>query len=117
LIAWAGGPSAERLLRLGDEARIERALESLAGALGIAVQIPRRQLVGWRWHDWSRDPFARGAYSYPLVGGARAARALAKPLGRTLFFAGEATCPPPSNGTVEGAIESGERAAKEILAR
>ena len=78
-------------------------------------RIPRNELVGLRWHDWASDPYARGAYSYPLVGGANAARELGRPVEKTLFFAGEATCPPPANGTVEGAIESGERVAKEIL--
>jgi monoamine oxidase len=33
----------------------------------------------------------------------------------TLYFAGEATCTPPANGTVEGALESGRRAAREIV--
>ena len=45
-------------------------------------------------HDWQRDPFARGAYSYVVVGGDRARETLAKPLRRTLYFAGEATIPP-----------------------
>jgi monoamine oxidase len=39
---------------------------------------------------------------------------LAQSLDATLYFAGEATCSPPSNGTVEGALESGRRAAREI---
>jgi monoamine oxidase len=116
LTGWAGGPRAQRLLDLGESQRIDAALDSLAKALGIAPRIPRNELVGLRWHDWASDPFARGAYSYPLVGGARAARELGRPVERTLFFAGEATSPPPSNGTVEGAIESGERAARELLA-
>lgn len=56
-----------------------------------------------------------GAYSYPTVGGAQAARGLAAPLGDALYFAGEATVEPPANGTVEGALESGYRAAREVL--
>jgi monoamine oxidase len=115
LTAWAGGPRADRLLALDEETRTDRALESLASALGIAAEVPRKSLVGQRWHDWAADPFSRGAYSHPLVGGASAARALGKPVEGTIHFAGEATCPPPANGTVEGAIESGERAAREIL--
>lgn len=72
------------------------------------------ELGAFHHHDWSSDPFARGAYSYALVGGARAAAALARPAGKTLFFAGEHTMPSPENGTVEGAIASGERAAKQL---
>jgi monoamine oxidase len=66
-------------------------------------------------HDWSRDPFSRGAYSYVRVGGVDAARVIARPLQETLFFAGEAADAGGRNGTVEGAIESGRRAAKAVL--
>jgi monoamine oxidase len=45
----------------------------------------------------------------------RAARELATPIEDTLFFAGEATCVSPANGTVEGALASGRRAARSIL--
>ncbi|HLK39914.1 MAG TPA: FAD-dependent oxidoreductase, partial [Polyangiaceae bacterium] len=68
-------------------------------------------------HDWARDRWARGVYSYPRVGGAGAASLLEQPLGDVLFFAGEATSPPPWNGTVEGALGSGARAARKVAAR
>ena len=41
--------------------------------------------------------------------------ALARPIDNTLFFAGEATDVSGHNGTVHGAIASGNRAAAEIL--
>lgn len=66
-------------------------------------------------HDWQRDPFARGAYSYVLVGGERAHEALAAPVGGKLWFAGEATAGGSEGGTVAGALQSGLRAAREIL--
>ena len=65
-------------------------------------------------HDWSSDPFARGAYGYALVGGSHAPRRLSRPISATLFFAGEAT-EPEQSGTVAGAIASGRRAARELL--
>jgi monoamine oxidase len=68
------------------------------------------------FHDWNADPWSRGAYSYPRAGGSRAGRALREPVQNTLFFAGEAMCEPPDNGTVHGAIASGLRAADEVLA-
>ena len=73
------------------------------------------QLISLRFHDWSIDPFARGAYSYPGLGGLAAAQRLAEPLEETLFFAGEATNFQGANGTVHAAIESGYRAAREWL--
>ena len=67
-------------------------------------------------HDWGRDPFARGAYSYITVGGGEARLALAQPVEDTLFFGGEATANDGQGGTVNGALETGERAGREALA-
>ena len=66
--------------------------------------------------DWQKDPCARGAYSYVLVNGEGARQSLAAPLRGTLYFAGEATSTEQS-GTVAGALESGTRAARELLQR
>jgi monoamine oxidase len=90
-------------------------LDVLSEGFAISRRSLDEALTGTWTHDWTLDPFSRGAYSYSLVGGAEAARALAAPLDETLFFAGEATCEPPANGTVEGALESGYRAAHEAL--
>jgi monoamine oxidase len=71
------------------------------------------ELRAWYYHDWQQDPFARGAYSYLMVGANDARAALAQPLDDTLFFAGEAT--DEEGGTVTGALQSGARAAREVL--
>jgi len=114
LTAWAGGPAADRL-RAGRVPPAEAALDTLSRL----AEIPRRTLDGlvasFDTRDWSADPFARGAYSHARPGGVGAARALGKPVGDVLFFAGEATSPDES-GTVAGAIASGRRAAREVLA-
>ncbi len=67
-------------------------------------------------HDWGADPFARGAYSYLGVGGERARTQLAATVDDTLFFAGEATSEDGQGGTVNGALVTGERAAREVAA-
>ena len=67
------------------------------------------------YHDWHRDPFARGAYSYVGVGGSTAREELGAPVEGTLFFAGEATDTEGDAATVTGALQSGERAAREII--
>ncbi|HTF89586.1 MAG TPA: NAD(P)/FAD-dependent oxidoreductase [Planctomycetota bacterium] len=116
LTAWAGGAQAEPLSDANDRELIARALDSLAQLLGVPPRVPHEQLVAWHRHDWASDPASAGAYSYPLVGAGNAASRLALPLENTLYFAGEATCAWPENGTVEGALESGKRAAAEIHA-
>ncbi|MDB4938117.1 MAG: amine oxidase [Labilithrix sp.] len=116
LVAWAGGPAADALRFLGEARMVEVALDGLAAALGVPRAVPHDAIETWFMHDWSRDPRTRGAYSYALVGGATAARRAGEPVLGTLFFAGEHTAPSPNNGTVHGAIESGRRAASEVIA-
>jgi monoamine oxidase len=116
LTGWAGGPAADALLAEGADAMVDRGLD----AMSRAFHVPRRRLdallTGTYTYDWQKDPFSRGAYSYAAVGGADAHDALAKPVRGTLFFAGEATSG-DETGTVAGAIESGRRAARELLKR
>lgn len=114
LTAWAGGPKAERLLMLDESARADAAVRSLAKTLHLPLRRVARQVEQWWTYDWRGDPYSRGAYSYTLVDGANAAKDLSRPLEQTLFFAGEATSAEQS-GTVAGAIESGRRAAREIM--
>lgn len=116
LTGWAGGPTAARLLAQGRTEIFARALDSLAGALGLEQARLERLLDGWHFHDWQADPLARGAYSYVPAGALDAPDALAKPVAGTLFFAGEATDTTGRTGTVDGAIASGRRAARELLA-
>jgi monoamine oxidase len=114
LTAWSGGHAADRLLTEANP--VERALDSLATTFSMKRAKIRRLLDAAHWHDWQSDRFSRGAYSYAAVGGVRAHAQLAKPMQRTLFFAGEATSG-DQTGTVAGAIESGKRAAREVLGR
>ncbi|HEV8597964.1 MAG TPA: NAD(P)/FAD-dependent oxidoreductase [Gemmatimonadales bacterium] len=115
LVGWVAGPAARRVAPARGEALLGLALDSLAQALAIARTGVEQHLTGWHFHDWSADPFARGAYSNVLSGGSRAWQSLARPLENTLYFAGEATCANGFNATMEGAIASGRRAAREIL--
>lgn len=115
LTGWCGGPPADALDAMPDQEVTDHAVASISRIFGVSRAAAEENLVEvWR-HSWRRDPFALGAYSYPSVGGEHAGRALAAPVDDTLFFAGEATVDPPDNGTVHGAIESGWRAADQIL--
>ena len=115
IVAWAGGPKATVLADCSRDELIARALEGFGSLLGEPERA-RKEFAGGVTHDWGRDPFARGAYSYVLVGGADARAGLATPVDRTLFFAGEATSGDGQGGTVNGALETGDRAAREAAA-
>lgn len=114
LVGWAGGPDAEALAgRRGGVLRA--ALASAARGLGRPAGALEDALDAATVVDWTRDPLAGGGYAVFPSGTAGAAPALARPVAGTLFFAGEATDPGLA-GTVEGALRSGERAARELLA-
>jgi monoamine oxidase len=115
LTGWAGGHAADAMLAEGEDTMIDRALDSMAKVFGVRRSLIQRSLVATWTHDWQRDPFSRGAYSYAGVGGINAHKALAKPVESTLFFAGEATNG-EQTGTVAGAIVSGQAAARRIKA-
>lgn len=75
------------------------------------------ELRGFFAHDWSKDLYARGGYSsWRGVGGRPPGDdLLARPFGR-VHFAGTETAR-EWRGYIEGALESGERAADEVIAK
>jgi len=112
VVAWAGGPKAAALSGIAEADLIVRALDGF-GAVLNEFDLARKEFEGGLTHDWVRDAFARGAYSYVTVGGGNARAALSAPVDDTIFFAGEATSIDDQGGTVNGALETGERAAAE----
>jgi monoamine oxidase len=115
LVAWAGGPFAERLAAKTSEECKALALACASKYFGDAQAVEDAFEIAYL-HDWQRDPYARGAYTYVLVGGEGAREALAAPIDGRIWFAGEATAEGSEGGTVAGALLSGLRAAREILA-
>ncbi len=115
LMGYIGGPAALALAQLGQDEAIAQARREARALFGAAVD---EAFVAGRMVSWAADPWSRGAYSYTPLGASTATRAeLAAPLQNTLFFAGEATLTNGHLATVHGAIESGWRAAAEVLAR
>ncbi|MGH9641759.1 MAG: flavin monoamine oxidase family protein [Terriglobales bacterium] len=115
ITGWAPFRAGERLSGHNESFVVDRCLRSLGRLLQVTPAELQRELAAAHFHDWQSDPFSRGAYSYGKVGSDGAQQALAAPLENTLFFAGEATDVSGNNGTVHGAIASGQRAAEEIL--
>jgi monoamine oxidase len=113
LNAWVGGPKAARLEQTPTSNIVKEALAALD--LMFGPQPEGMALEAAYVHHWSRDPLARGAYSYVTVGGSEARRELAAPVDDTLFFAGEATDWEGEAATVTGALHSGARVAEEVL--
>lgn len=107
-----GGSFARQLEDAGEGAIAAHSIDEIADFLGNDI---RRKLKPLYESRWGLDPFARGSYSHALPGHAGDRAVLAAPVDGRLFFAGEATSPTFFT-TAHGAKDSGERAAKEVLA-
>jgi monoamine oxidase len=109
VIAYFAGAFARRMAAEGDEPMIDFACGKLAQAYGARI---RDVIVGAAATHWTRDRDILGAYSCALPGKADRRRILTRPLGGTLWLAGEA-CAVDAFGTVHGAASSGDTAARE----
>ena len=107
-----GGRFAQALEDAGDGAIAAHSIDEIVSFLGSDFRRKLRPLTESRW---AHDPFARGSYSHALPGHAGKRAVLAAPVNGRLFFAGEATSP-NFFSTAHGAHDSGERAAREVMA-
>jgi monoamine oxidase len=112
LIAFATAHRAERLAAMEACPRQALILEHIRSSLGEAPAAPK----AFHSIDWSADPLAQGGYASRLGPGCSTGDQprLADPIGR-VHFAGTETAS-QWRSYMEGALESGERAAKEVLA-
>jgi monoamine oxidase len=117
LVAWTGGPRADALASRSHQDLERAAIAELVEIFALDGCALHNLLIQTESHDWQRDPLALGAYSYLPTGALHAPEALATPVENTLFFAGEHTDVTGNWGTVHGAMESGLRAARQILDR
>lgn len=102
------GPDADDLKGLPEQEVLEKAMEKL---LPIHPDL-RDYAEGGVVKDWGADPYSLGGYSWPGPGYlAKHLADLQKPFGR-IHFAGEHTS--VLRGTMEGALQSGVRAAREV---
>jgi monoamine oxidase len=115
----AGGILA--LLAGGGASDATQAIVAKEGAAGLVRALEwlgskRADLVAWRQIVWEDDPFARGGYAFFDPEFDPALRPwLARPCNR-IVFAGEHTSI-KWQGYMNGAVESGRRAAAEIAAQ
>lgn len=106
-----GGSFGRDLSAKGEAAMIDFAGDWLAGLFGNGTKSAIKRAHATRWNA---DPFALGAMSSAAPGAADARKVLMEPLAGRLWFAGEAVHE-TQWGTVNGAWESGTRAAEAIL--
>ncbi|GLI62385.1 hypothetical protein VaNZ11_005004 [Volvox africanus] len=118
IVGFIAGERADEVSAMGPDAAQRRFLEQLDEIFGAPTD-PRpasSSVVKGHVVDWSKEPYVRGAYSYPSLGAELGDRAaLASPVLGRVFFAGEATNE-TINPCIQGAMQTAERAAAQIRA-
>jgi monoamine oxidase len=112
IVAFSGGPAA-------DTCRAWPAAERTGNYLAALSKVYPRLRASFergRFMDWPSDPWVKGSYSFPAPGEVTSlGPELQQPLANRVFLAGEHTCY-AFVGYMEGALQSGARAAKRIIA-
>lgn len=110
VVAFSGGASADTCRGWTPSERTERYLAALSPVYpGLRASFERA-----RFMDWPSDPWVKGSYSFPAPGEVTTlGPQLQQPLAGRVFLAGEHTCY-AFVGYMEGALQSGVRAAKQI---
>jgi monoamine oxidase len=111
LTGWMKGPATGAARKLAAQGELVP-----RGAGSVFAWLRPELIAGVQVVDWGSDPYAGGGYSYPRVGALDQPGIWAASVAGTLFFAGEATCGDRHLGLVNGALESGRRAAREVAA-
>ncbi|MCI0554963.1 MAG: FAD-dependent oxidoreductase [Anaerolineae bacterium] len=109
ITAYTGGSPGAKLAALSDEARVQLAVAEIEKFFPGSSDLIEHTATA----AWPNEPFTRGSYMALAPGEVTAHwQTLFEPAGR-LFFAGEhATA---IQGYMEGAVESGQRAAASII--
>ena len=113
VVAFSGGPASDTCRGWTPAERTERYLAALSPVYpGLRGSFERA-----RFMDWPSDPWVKGSYSFPAPGEVTTlGPQLQEPLGGRVFLAGEHTCY-AFVGYMEGALQSGARAAQRIMSR
>lgn len=114
LTAFIMGESADNLALLSENAAIQELISELS-TLYPNGNVSSLYSGEFLYKNWANEPYIGGAYSYPSIHSAGQREVLASAISKKLFFAGEACNFNGHLATVHGAMETGYRAALEIL--
>ena len=115
LTGWIAGKKTDEFKDVSEADLLQLSLQSLATIFNKSEAEMKRLLTASHIVNWENDAFAKGAYSYSMIGSEEAKKILNEPIAHTLFFAGEALYSGKSGGTVEAALVQGLEVAKKIL--
>lgn len=112
LVLFCAGDCAVEWDKKSRDERLEDCLAQLSHLFSFDC---RNEFLAYSEHDWAHEEFSGGCYFAHVKPGAimRWKKALAAPVQGRIFYAGTETAH-EHIGYIEGALESGERVAREI---
>lgn len=111
LVGFSGGRAAEKFLQLKDQNRKKRFEEISTQLFQDYPKYAGKNAI----MAWPEEPWTQGGYSSPLLGQVTTVfPKLEEGVKNRLFFAGEHTSP-SFYGYMEGALQSGVRAAQQVI--
>lgn len=118
VVGFVAGEKADAVSAMDPQQAVQRFVQQLDDVFGTPAA-PKPASSSFRCGqvmDWGKERYVRGGYTYPSLGAEAGDReALAAPVGSVLFWAGEATNT-SINPCIQGALDTGERAAAQISA-
>jgi lysine-specific histone demethylase 1B len=113
LLAFVMGDQAAKLSALPDDVSITNVLLQELDIIykGKATA----SFISSSVHNYTKKPYIKGAYGYSSIGMGNARQIAALPVNDKLYFAGEAMNTNGHHQTVHGAIETGYKAAMDII--
>ena len=117
LTGWVAGKNADALAQKSENELLDIALRSVANIFGKSKEEIHTLLTASKIINWQNDIYARGAYSYNMMGSEKAKKTVSEPIANTLFFAGEALYSGASGGTVEAALVNALQVVDKIVER
>lgn len=115
LTGWMGGTMASEKIFWTDDQLLEVALKSLSSIFQMPVTEVTSHLDQYKIINWQNNPNVKGGYSFNTLSSDAAKKVLAKPINKTIYFAGEAVNQGKSQGTVESALQSGKEVAALLI--
>lgn len=121
---FAAGGHADDIAKYDEKEIIRQSLQHLDRLFKINTSLKTTTpatdtFAGGMVYNWGEDPYIQGGYSYPAHNPSGCniedIRTVARPMQGRIFFCGEATNE-KLNPTVNGAMETAERAVKEMSA-
>jgi monoamine oxidase len=103
------------LVGFGPRAELPGDVTDDVVARAVGALMPAADVVRWAWHDWTTDAFALGTWAATRPGHRGALRPPDPRPEHGVVLAGSDVAPEAA-GWVEGALASGEQAARQILA-